>query len=439
MPQTVLKFKLGYAEEEPITPNAGLGLYAELYKGVGLDREVKKQFPEPGSGAGYEADEYVKSIVLMMIGGGRYLEDIRKIQMDEGLKKIAQMKRVPTADGIGDWMRRESEKKMGSLQRISDELSGRVLKRAREPRVTVDIDATGVEAEKYEAKYTYKGYKGYMPMLGFIPELDWCIGYEFREGNESPASRNYEFLLEIIGKIEKSGKEVGWMRSDSAAYQAVIFNKLNGRGIRYAVTVDQDKAVQSEIARIPEGQWKKLKDRDGFQTGREVAEFIHSMGKTDHAFRVVVQRWPNPQKDLFEQSAEYCYHGIASNALEEEKSQEELIYWHNGRSTSENYNKEIKIGFNLEYMPCGDFGANGVWFGFGILAYQLFVMSKLYLFPETWLKKTIRTVRWQLLQIAGKLIKSSRQWTLRICGTGREIYDIYRMARMRCWELKATF
>ena len=32
--------------------------------------------------------------------------------------------------------------------------------------LTLDIDATGIEANKYDAKYTYKGFKGYMTIVG---------------------------------------------------------------------------------------------------------------------------------------------------------------------------------------------------------------------------------------------------------------------------------
>ncbi len=46
---------------------------------------------------------------------------------------------------------------------------------------TLDIDGTGIVGEKILAAYTYEGYKGCMPILGFVPELDICIGYEFRE------------------------------------------------------------------------------------------------------------------------------------------------------------------------------------------------------------------------------------------------------------------
>ena len=154
MAQNVLDFKLEYSENEEITPYAGLGIYAELYKAIGLDKQVKRRFPEPGSGAGFEANVYVESLALMMIGGGRTIEDIRKIQADHGLQRISKIKCVPTADAAGDWMRRGSEKKIESLKQISDHTSQQVLKKAQVNKVTVDIDATGIEAEKYEAECT---------------------------------------------------------------------------------------------------------------------------------------------------------------------------------------------------------------------------------------------------------------------------------------------
>lgn len=96
MTQTVLNFKLKYGDRVEITPYAGLELYAEMYKTMGLNRLVEQRFPGPGSGAGFKANSYVEPIVMMFIGGGRYIEDIRKIQADEGLKRISQMKRIPT-------------------------------------------------------------------------------------------------------------------------------------------------------------------------------------------------------------------------------------------------------------------------------------------------------------------------------------------------------
>src|SRR5208283_751386 len=88
---------------------------------------------------------------------------------------------------------------------------------------TLDIDATQIVAEKREAHYTYKGEKGYMPMVGHIAELSLVAGHEFREGNTAPAARNLEFMKACERKMPKE-KRIAAVRADSAAYQAGIFN-----------------------------------------------------------------------------------------------------------------------------------------------------------------------------------------------------------------------
>jgi len=435
MTKKVLEFKLEYGKEE-ITPYAGLGLYGELYKSIGIKKAVEQLFPEPGSGRGRSANEYIQPLVLMFLGGGKYLEDIRKIGADTGLRKICGIGGIPSSDAIGGWLKRDSWKKVEQLDAIRQNLAGRILKRAKQGKYTLDIDAMEIEADKYNAVYTYKGHKGYMPLLGFIAELDLCVGQEFRAGNISPQERNYEFTEGIVSWVKTLGKEIGFFRSDSAGYQAELMNYLDGENTRYTITADQDVAVKGLIRRIPAGAWQKVKRGDGLESDREYAERIHTMQKGDHPFRLVVQRWLNPQPDLFEHTEKYCYHVIATNFLEEEKSGQEVIWWHNGRSNSENYNRELKQGFNLDYLPCGELEANAVWFAIGVMAYNIFIASKFYLFPNTWLKKTISTVRWQFIQLAGRIIYHGRALILRICSALRETYDIYEKAREMCYELQ---
>lgn len=435
MAKKVLEFKLEYGEEE-ITPLAGLGMYDEMYKAIGLDKEIERIFPEPGSGNGIKANEYIEPLVMMFIGGGKYIEDIRKIKVDKGLRKICKLKRIASGDATGDWLRRDSWIKIKYMKIVNDNLTKRIIKRAEKEEMTLDIDAMEIEAEKYYAEYTYKGNKGYMPLLGFIPELDICCGYEFRAGNIPPLERNYEFTKEIVELVRETGKEIKRFRSDSAAYQAKLMDYLEKEGIKYTITADRDEAVRGIIKRINNKKWKQVKGRDGIEKDREYAETIHAMNKSDHPFRLIVQRWINPRQDLFEETEKYCYHVIATNYLEEEKNGEEVIRWHNGRSNSENYNKELKNGFNLDYVPCGEFEANAVWFAMGVLAYNLFIASKIYLFPKGWLKKTIATVRWQFIQMAGKIICRSRYVILKICSTLSETFEIYKKAREICWELQ---
>jgi hypothetical protein len=68
----------------------------------------------------------------------------------------------------------------------------------------------------------------------------------------------------------------------------------------------------------------------------------------------------------------------------------------------------------MEQMTSGQFKANALWFGIGVLAYNLVQAQKLLFLDPDWKTKTIATLRWQLLETAGRLIRHGRQWILRL-------------------------
>jgi len=160
----------------------------------------------------------------MLNGGGRSLEDTREIREDEGLREILPLERIPSSDAIGDWLRTMGiNGGLCGLEKVNQKLLKRGMKHDGIKGYTLDMDATGIEAEKQLAKMTYKGFRGYMPIVGHIAENGLVVGDEFREGNVGPASRNLAFIKDCAQQMPK-GKRITALRSDSAAYQADIIN-----------------------------------------------------------------------------------------------------------------------------------------------------------------------------------------------------------------------
>ncbi|MCL5958352.1 MAG: transposase [Chloroflexi bacterium] len=120
------------------------------------------------------------------------------------------------------------------------------------------------------------------------------------------------------------------------------------------------------------------------------------MNGTKRAFRLVVQRWPKEQPELFDLEP-YFYHVIASGGVaeEEEDTPEEVVAFYNQRGEIENWIKELKDGFGMDWMPCGETFANAVYFRLGVIAYNLFVAMKVLSLPGRWQRYTISTVRWR--------------------------------------------
>lgn len=423
--QTILPFKLEMTRDI-ITPHAGLALMGEFAVGLKLLKSVDRYLPKPKSGAGYNPSEYIFPLILMLNGGGRSLEDTRQIRTDEGLREVLPLKRIPSTDAIGDWLRRIGQNGgLKGLEKLNREIIKQGMKYDGIKGYTLDIDATGIVAEKESAKMTYKGFKGYMPIVGHIAENGLALGDEFREGNDAPAARNLEFIKHCKRQMPK-GKKIKALRADSAAYQADIINYCESRDIKFAIGADLDEAVLKTIRAIPDKDWNSYKR--GY-----IADTVHSMNKTKEAFRLIVIRRPYQRSIFSEQDTSVKYTVIATNRIE---SSEEVVKWYNKRGDhSENRIKELKIGFGMERMPCGQFEANAVFFRIGILAYNIFRLFLLKTLATSWHKHQVQTVRWRLYKIAGKIVFHGGQVFLKV---RRHFSRLFADIRLRIWEFSTT-
>jgi hypothetical protein len=205
-----------------------------------------------------------------------------------------------------------------------------------------------------------------------------------------------------------------------------VVNWCEKREIKYTITADHDKGVKAAIQTV--GDWKRLQTPEGEETDREVGSAIHIMNKTDVPFRLIVQRWRNPQLDLFEPE-EWCYQVIATNM--DELEPEEVIWFYNERGQVENLIKEVKIGFGMEQMVSGDFGANALYFAIGLLAYNTTQAQKLFFMDEEWKTRTIGTIRWQLIETAGRVVRHGRQLILKIVASWEKL-QIFLKIRRAC-------
>ncbi|MBW2037457.1 MAG: hypothetical protein JRI41_08270 [Deltaproteobacteria bacterium] len=88
----------------------------------------------------------------------------------------------------------------------------------------------------------------------------------------------------------------------------------------------------------------------------------------------------------------------------------------------------------MQKLPSGDFGGNVLYFGIGILTYNLFIAQRHLVMPEGWRSKTIKSIRWLLVEAGGKLINHGRSLALKIAAS-MEKYRIYLEMRRRTYEL----
>lgn len=419
--QTQLKFKLGITADE-ITPRAGLAVYTEFLRGFGVKELIDKHMPLPGSNRGYRAWNYIEPLMMMQYGGGRHIEDLREIAEDKALRKLIGLKELPSASAAGDWFRRMGNGSgLKGLAGVIDATNRKALQNHKASEYTLWTDPTLIETGKAEAKMSYMGFKGYRPIITAFKELPVIAYHEFRDGNAMGGTKE---AVEAAYRILPEGKKIRHASLDSEFYTADVINLLMKKGTTFAIAADKDTSVMEAIRRL--AYWRPLKTEDGIMTDREIADTVHTMNGTEKAFRLVVLRWCK-EATLFEPES-YCYHAIATSL---ESFAEEVVWEYNGRGQMENVIKELKGGIGMESLPSGDFGANAFWFALGVLTYNTFILQKELLLPEEYKTKTIATLRWSVVGIAGKVVRHGRRLWLLLATTSEKL-GMYHHMRKQC-------
>jgi hypothetical protein len=416
--QLGLNFNLGITKDK-ITPRSGLAIYAEVLKKLNIDSLINKHMPYPGSNRGYNPSSYIIPLMLMLYGGGRHIEDLREIINDNALAELLNIK-IPSVSTFGDWLRRYGKIGLNGFKKIIDETNKLALSLDDNTEYTLFIDPTMIEANKQDAVMTYMGFKGYRPIIATLNELPVIIFHEFKDGNKTGADATV--LKEIFNLIPK-GKRIKHVSIDSEFYANEAIEFLISKNVTFTISADKTKSLKDTIKSIKD--WSEFKTEGDIATDRQIGENIYCMEKGD-PFRIVVLRWLS-EPDLFEED-HYNYHVIATNL---ECPKEKVVYEYNKRVGIENIIKELKIGIGLENIPTGDYFANSLFFAVGVLVYNTFIIMKTHLLPEEYRTKTIDTVRWSIINIAGKLVNHGRRFYL-LLACAKDKLLLYRRMREGC-------
>ena len=248
----------------------------------------------------------------------------------------------------------------------------------------------------------------------FLFENRWLLHEEFRTGSASPSSGAVRSIKACQRRMPK-GTRLARLRSDSAFYNAAVVEHCESENIQYVIGAKWDQAVKAAYKTIPKGGWTEFETSSGRR--RETAETVHTFNKSKATFRLVFVRDVENQKTLF--GNEPRGRALITNIAPEQKAAAEIVEWYNQRGTAENYIKELKYGFGMRHLPCGQEHANAAWFRIGAMAYNLFLMQQAFGLPPELANATVGTVRWRFYQVAARLVRHARQLVLRVAADAK--------------------
>ena len=460
-----LAFKIE-ADRRPasLTSYAGLPLFVETARALGLPALIERCLGAWFQGTRYRAVDLAMAILAAIAAGAKSPADVAAMAQDKGLHVLLGVKYWPSESAIlrflyvfhelPGWSGGERERAvvpaesgpLRALYRIQHGLIEALQDRERQRIATLDIDATIIESDKRDALPHYDGGTGYQPCITLWTEMGVVIRDHFRDGNVPAGMAPLAQIKRAVRALPRTVERV-FLRSDSALYSPKALVWMDRRGITFAITADMSVPLRALIARLPESAWTRLRKPNPFgglvPTDLEIAEVEFTpdrscRSKRDRPFRFIVVRRVEDQTQLFARSGHThdeqgrrWHLALVTNHWD--GSLETVWNWSRERcGTVERTHDEMKNDLAAGVMPCGRFQANAAWFRLNVIAYNILSAMKLVALPVQMRSWRPATLRFRLLNLAGRVVHHARGLLLKLPWI-LDLVDIYRDARQRLW------
>jgi hypothetical protein len=405
-------------DESSLVPNAGLLPAAALAQRLDLAGlvDARLHLARHGANSGTKA----VTVIGAMLAGGDSIDDTALLRAGAS-KAVFGQTRAPST--VGSWLRAFRWHNVRQLDAVSRQTLRRLWEAGAGPAdlsapMTIDVDSTIVEVHgrgKQGARYGYTKVLGYHPQLAVDAATGQVLFARLRGGNAGAARGAASFLTETVSRVRDAGcRGALTVRADSAFYSRAVLSAASSLGVRFSVTIRQDRKVRAAIDAIPEAAWTPIPYwlTTPEVSGADVAETTYTcFAGTPQArsVRLVVRRvrpTPGSQLALF---TTWDYHAFVTDRPGELVDVEAD---HRRHAIVEQTIAELKSA-GLAHLPSGRFPANAAWLGLATLAHNLGRAVGI-LTGGPMARATAATLRHRLFTLPGRLVRSARRLRLRL-------------------------
>ena len=203
-----------------MTGMGGIGTYLDLACRSGMLKSIERHVKARKGGQGWTDAEHVLSLVMLNLVGGECVEDVNRLESDEGfcqlfskalshglnrkgrrgLKKRWRKEKtrsVPSSSAVFRYLAEFHDKDQDSLREpgtafipvanevlkglctVNKDMVGFVETNHAQREATLDMDATVLDTEKADALRCYKGCRAYQPLNTWWAEQGLVLHTEF--------------------------------------------------------------------------------------------------------------------------------------------------------------------------------------------------------------------------------------------------------------------
>jgi hypothetical protein len=393
-------------DDERAVSDAGVMLVATLAGRLGLEalavRLVRLRRNRPGAA---NAGRKVMALLFAMVLGADSIDDCELLRAGRTRRLLGGW--APAPSTLGTFLRAFTFGHVRQLDKLLGEALVRAWRAGAGPgsgRLVVDVDSFVGEVcgrLKQGAAYGYTRLLGYHPILATRADTREVLHIRLRTGSANTQKGMLRFTEELIARISRAGATgVKLLRADSGFWNTKVFKRLEQAGWQYSIGVRMQQGIRQAVEAIAEDAWLTIPYPDEGEA--QIAQTSY------RGRRLIVRRTRllGPQAQLW---PDWRHFAFITNRTDEITLVEAE---HRAHAVVEQVITDLKEQA-LAHFPSGEFNANGAWTVLAALAHNLLRWTQLLGLPEQTVRAA-RTLRRHWLQIAGRLTRHGRSWTLHL-------------------------
>lgn len=410
--------------------------YACFFARLEMPRRLRDSLSTTLPKSDYPTVGLILLLLALLLTGGRRMSHLRLMPNDRVVSRFCGLHTLPTDRTVSRWLSQFDEAHVETLSLVHEQVAADVIRALGLRRLTLDVDgsvvSTGMKVEGAARGYNPHRRKvpSYFPITAYESQSGMLLRVENRPGNIHDGKAAQDFLKHLVHQVHTDLPEVNRLefRLDGSFFLRETLDYLDQARADYAI-------------KVPFWNWLDLKDHIAYRkTWYRVSDGLDYFEQTiriepwARRQRVIIYRKQvfhrtakNFQLDLFDpDNGTFEYSAIATN-----KSLTGPALWAYmaGRGTHEKVYGELKTGFAFNSVPSLKQHADSAWQVLSVLAFNLSraLQASLQTPRDVTTPKrstrvcyrSIRTLRFEWLNRAGRLIRPSGKTTLDVgCAPG---------------------
>ena len=403
-----------------LSSDAGLLLLHKFIDKLGLNSLLKSCFKTTDKANRQHLDHEILLQKIYQICAGYFIDDVSdELSTDPVLTTCLEKKRLTSQPTISRFGSRLDEITLEQLHKITSTLRKRVYSVIHPQRVLLDLDSTllptygkqGGEAFNYH--YSAHGYHPLVCYDGLTGDL---LIIELRKGSTYSSTGVSQFLQPLLDKYLNHYPDTQlFLRGDSGFATPELYTQAESNGCSYAIRLKDNRLLRENAFHLEE----EVTAMAAIYPEKFIAlygEFSYQAGSWDYSRRVICKIEKHPE-ELF------VRHTFI--VINMELSPQEIVKFYCNRGRMKNFIKESKNEFGFSTMSSHSMLVNSNGLQMCMLAYNLFNWFRRLCLPGKMKTFRANTIRLKLLKIAGKLVKSARNITFKLCSSCPYIREFY--------------